>query len=660
MVSTVVENDTSNTKMNGAVMIGATINGKHIEMPSGSTIIEAVRKAGGSVPTLCGLPEINDIGACRVCVVEVEGIERLVPSCNTLLEDGMVIHTDSARVLEARRVNVQLLLSQHDQKCPTCVRNGNCVLQSISQELNILEVPYAEDIRHDVWDKSFPLIRDSSKCVRCLRCVQVCDKIQKCFVWDIKNRATRTDVGVHDGLPIQDAGCTLCGQCITHCPTGALRARDDVNMILDALADPDVVTVVSTAPSVRTSWGETCDVSLDVATEGRLVSALRAVGFDYVFDTNYGADMTIMEEGSELLERLEGNAPLPMFTSCCPGWVRYVKLHHPKYLPNLSSAKSPQQMFGALLKEYVGPKLGMVDADYIDANGNVVNAFKEVREGAGVGIGDATNPVGTGANDQANVAAVAEGGVSANAGAAGDPTDVRGAKRPQGKRIFHVSCMPCVAKKYEAAVEEMVRQSDPDVDAVITVRELGRLLRLMHIDVPGLEESDFDDPMDEGTGAAVIFGATGGVMEAALRSAYFLVNGKNPDPDAFKDVRGLDGWKEKTFDFGGRDVRIAVASGLGNAGKLLDAIDSGKVEYDFVEIMACPGGCAGGGGQPIHEAQELAGDRGKVLYNLDKHRDIRFSHENPHVNATYSEFLGKPLSERSEELLHTDQSSWTA
>lgn len=620
-------------------MVNATVNGTPIALPEGSKVIEAVFASDNYVPTLCGLEGISDIGACRVCVVEVEGIERLVPACNTPLEDGMVIHTDTPRVLETRRVNVSLLLSQHDVQCATCVRNGNCVLQDLAQELNILDVPYEKEPTFAPWDESFPLIRDSSKCVRCLRCVQVCHKVQGCDVWDIKNRATRLDVGVRDGLPIEQAGCTLCGQCITHCPTGALRARDDIDAVLEALADPDVVCAVQVAPAVRTSWNETLDLPRELATEGRLAATFRALGFDYVFDTNFGADMTIMEEGSELLERLGGKGTMPMFTSCCPGWVRYLKINHPDKLAHLSSAKSPQQMFGALLKEYVGPKLGMMPPR------QGVHELAGVREGAGLGIGVSTNPVGTGANDDASVAAAGETSAAASG--------------PMGKRIFNVSCMPCVAKKYEAAVEEMVRETEPDVDAVLTVRELARLIRLMHVNVAALDETPFDDPMNEGSGAAVIFGATGGVMEAALRSAYFLVNGTNPDPDAFVEVRGLDGWKEKSFDLGGREVRVAVASGLANAEKLLAAIETGEVEYDFVEVMACPGGCAGGGGQPIHEARELAGDRGQTLYALDRKRATRFSHENPNVTTCYEEFLGEPLSHKAHELLHTDQEQWT-
>lgn len=619
-------------------MVNATVNGTPIALPEGSKVIEAVFASGIYVPMLCGLEGISDIGACRVCVVEIEGVERLVPACNTPLEDGMVIHTDTPRVLETRRVNVSLLLSQHDVQCATCVRNGNCVLQDLAQELNILDVPYEKEPTFTPWDESFPLIRDSSKCVRCLRCVQVCHKVQGCDVWDIKNRATRLDVGVRDGLPIEQAGCTLCGQCITHCPTGALRARDDIDAVLEALADPDVVCAVQVAPAVRTSWGETLDLPRELATEGRLAATFRALGFDYVFDTNFGADMTIMEEGSELLERLGGKGTMPMFTSCCPGWVRYLKIKHPDKLAHLSSAKSPQQMFGALLKEYVGPKLGMVPPR------QGAHELAGVCEGAGLGIGVSTNPVGTGANDDASVAAVSETSAAASG--------------PMGKRIFNVSCMPCVAKKYEAAVEEMVRETEPDVDAVLTVRELGRLIRLMHVNVAALDETPFDDPMNEGSGAAVIFGATGGVMEAALRSAYFLVNSTNPDPDAFVEVRGLDGWKEKSFDLGGREVRVAVASGLANAEKLLAAIDAGEVEYDFVEVMACPGGCAGGGGQPIHEARELAGDRGQTLYALDRKRATRFSHENPNVTTCYEEFLGEPLSHKAHELLHTDQEQW--
>lgn len=625
-------------------MVKATIDGKAVEVPAGAPILAAAFNVGIEIPTLCGVKDLSDIGACRVCLVEVEGVERLVTACNTPLEDGMVIHTATPRVLEARRTNVELLLSQHKVQCATCVRNGNCVLQSLAQELNILDVPFKTEWRQSPWDQAFPLIRDDSKCVKCLRCVQVCSKIQGCDVWDLKNRATRLDVAVRDGLSIQEAGCTLCGQCITHCPTGALRARDDTSVVLDALGDPDAVCAVQVAPAVRTSWGEALGLPPEVATEGRLAAALRALGFHYVFDTNFGADMTIMEEGSELLEHLESGDGLPMFTSCCPGWVRYLKEHHPEWVDSLSSAKSPQQIFGALLKEYVGPKLAMVPGVPGDSG-----LAPGVREGAGLGIGVDQNPTGSGINDQAALAAQAEGGASID-GAAG---------RPQGKRIFCVSCMPCVAKKYEAAVPQMMRGDQPDVDAVITVRELARLLRLMRVNVAALPEEGFDDPMDEGSGAAVIFGATGGVMEAALRSAFYLVNGENPDADAFSDVRGLDGWKEKTFDLGPRKVRVAVASGLANANRLLAAMEKGDVEYDFVEVMACPGGCAGGGGQPIHEARELAGQRGQVLYGLDRVRPTRFSHENPNVTVTYEEFLENPLSPRAEELLHTNQSLWS-
>lgn len=598
-------------------MVRATINGAPVEAPEGATILAAARAAGFRIPTLCTMEGLSDIGACRVCVVEVEGRERLAAACNTLLEEGMAVRTDTPRVLEARRVNVELLLSQHDARCALCVRSGNCVLQSLACDLNVMDVPYEAAVTRDPWDASFPLIRDSAKCVRCLRCVQVCAKVQGCDVWDVRNRATRLDVAVRDGLPIDQAGCVLCGQCVTHCPTGALRERDDTAAVLAALADPNVVTAVQVAPAVRTAWGDDLGISREEATEGRLVAALRALGFDYVFDTNFAADLTIMEEGSEFLERLahagaagaaEGGAcgaagaagaagagpgavpALPMFTSCCPGWVRYLKAHRPQWLGNLSSAKSPQQMFGATLKEYVGPKLGM-DAD--------------------------------------------------------------------GRRVFCVSMMPCVAKKYEAAVGEMARGDQPDVDAVLTVRELARLMRVKQLSPAALGESAFDDPMGEGTGAAVIFGATGGVMEAALRSAYALAVGKNPDPDAFSEVRGLDGWREKTFDLDGTPVRVAVASGLANAARLLDALEAGEAAYDFVEVMACPGGCAGGGGQPIREGCELAGERGQVLYGLDRQRPTRFSHENPQVAAAYDEFLGAPLSERAHHLLHTCQADWS-
>ena len=400
----------------------------------------------------------------------------------------------------------------------------------------------------------------------------------------------RTGIAVRDRLDIMDAGCTFCGQCITHCPVGALRARDDTMKVFDALNDPEKITVVQVAPAVRAAWGEDFGLTREEATVGRMTACLKAIGFDYVFDTDYSADLTIMEEGSEFIERMThpGEYPMPMFTSCCPGWVRYVKIRHPELAGNLSTAKSPQQMFGAVTKSYFAKKIGV------------------------------------------------------------DP-----------EKIFCVSVMPCTAKKYECAVEAVNDAgAGRDVDLSITTREFVRMIKACQIDPMTVGEAEFDDPLGEGTGAAVIFGTTGGVMEAALRSAYFLITGENPDPDAFSGVRGLDGWKERTFKAGDVTVRTAVANGLGNATKLIDALQSGKVHYDFVEIMACPTGCGGGGGQPIVDGEELGGVRGQKLYQLDRESHTRFSHENSCVQRLYEEYLGAPLSHEAHHLLHTDIKEW--
>jgi NADP-reducing hydrogenase subunit HndD len=484
-----------------------------------------------------------------------------------------------------------LILSQHDDSCASCVRSGNCSLQRVANDLGIMSEPYHKDLTDQVWPQDFPLIRDSKKCIKCLRCIQVCDDIQGVHVWDITSRASRTNVGVAGGLSIEESKCTLCGQCITHCPVGALRERDDTDRVFDALADPDKICVVQIAPAVRAAWGESLGLSHEEATVKRLVAALRTMGFDYIFDTTFSADLTIMEEGSEFIERLQDreNKTFPLFTSCCPGWVRYIKAFYPHRVEQLSTAKSPQQMFGAMAKSYY--------AHLLDVDPN---------------------------------------------------------------RLFSVSVMPCIAKKHECALEDMDDAgAGQDVDVVLTTREVDRLIRAEHLVPSALQEEEFDAPLGIGTGAAVIFGATGGVMEAALRSAYFLVMGKNPDPDAFRSVRGMDGWKEATFDLGGTSLRVAVVSGLANTGKLMDALEAGTVAYDFVEVMACPGGCAGGGGQPIVEGFELAGERGQVLYGLDVRNDLRFSHENPSVLTCYEDFLGGPLSEKAHELLHFDHQAWT-
>lgn len=571
-------------------MVNLIIDNKKISVPEGTTILDAAEMNHIPIPHLCYLKDINEIGACRVCVVEIEGVNRLVTSCNNVVEEGMIVYTNSPKVRETRRINVELILSQHDARCAVCVRSGNCSLQEVANDLGIIDIPYKENLPFALWTEGFPLVRDYEKCIKCMRCIQVCDKIQDLHIWDVSKTGSRTNVDVSFNRKIEESDCALCGQCITHCPVGALRERDDTQKAFDALADKDKITVVQIAPAVRAAWGEDLGLDREFATVNRLVAALRKIGFNYIFDTNFTADLTIMEEGSEFLEKLKNkeNEKFPMFTSCCPGWVRFVKTQYPDMVDQLSSAKSPQQMFGAVAKSYYADLLGV------------------------------------------------------------DPN-----------RIFCISVMPCTAKKYECGVPVLNDAgAGQDVDVVLTTREITRMIRAEHI-LPGvLEEEEFDTPLGISSGAGVIFGATGGVMEAALRTAYYLVTNENPDPDAFKDVRGREGWKEATFNLAGTDLRVAVASGLGNTRKLIEAVREGRVEYDFVEIMACPGGCAGGGGQPIEDGVELAGERADILYGLDKINDIRFSHENPSVIKCYEDYFEKPLSHKSHKLLHTDQNAW--
>ena len=571
-------------------MVNLTIDHIPVTVPEGTTILDAARSAGIHIPSLCYLRGVNEIGACRVCVVELCGMDRLVPACNNVVEEGMEVLTSSPKVRETRRINVELLLSQHDCHCATCVRSGNCSLQTIAGDLNILDLPFEKKVPETRWDRSFPLFRDASKCIKCMRCIQICDKVQTLNIWDVAATGSRTTVDVSLNRKIAQADCSLCGQCITHCPVGALRERDDTRQVFEALADPEKITVVQVAPAVRTAWGEFMDLSAEQATVKRMVAALRRIGFDYIFDTNFAADLTIMEEGSEFLQRLKnpGAFKAPMFTSCCPGWVRFLKSQYPDMVSQLSTAKSPQQMFGAVAKSYYAQLLGV------------------------------------------------------------DP-----------ERIYSVSIMPCLAKKQEAALPTMESAgAGPDVDVVLTTRELSRMIRAEHIIPSELKEEEFDEPLGVASGAGIIFGATGGVMEAALRSAYYLVTGKNPSPDAFRDVRGMDGWKEATFHIADTPIRVAVVSGLGNARRLIQALRRGEVQYDFVEVMACPGGCSGGGGQPIHDGQELAEIRSEKLYGLDAIADLRFSHENPSVQRLYKDFLVRPLSEKAHHLLHTDHTAW--
>lgn len=569
-------------------MVKLFIDGMSIEANDGITILEAAKLAKVNIPTLCYLKEINEIGACRICVVEVEGRDRLVAACNTPIEEGMQVHTNSEKIRLARKTNLELILSEHDCHCPTCTRSGNCKLQTLAQEMNILDIPFEQKTAKNKWKASDILLRKDSKCIKCLRCVSVCDKVQGLGVWELRGNGAHANVVVRGGANLSNI-CSLCGQCVTHCPVGALSARDDTEKVFAAINNPEKIVVVQVAPAVRTAWCEGLGIAPEAATEKRMAAAMRALGADYVFDTNFSADLTIMEEGNEFTEKITSHDThvLPMFTSCCPGWVRFVKMEYPELVPNLSSAKSPQQMFGAVAKSYFAEKIGV-----------------------------------------------------------------------EPEKIFCVSVMPCMAKKYECDVEKVNDASAKDVDAVITTREFVRMLKEKYVNVAELPEEEFDSPLGESSGAGVIFGATGGVMEAALRTAYCLLTGEKPDVDAFKTIRGESGWRDAVVEVGGKHVRIAVASGLGEARKLIEAIKSGKAQYDFVEIMACPGGCTGGGGQPINDGCELALARGEKLYDLDRSRSIRFSHENPSVKTLYDEYFGKPLSEKSHHLLHTNQESW--
>ncbi len=569
-------------------MVNVTINHREISVPEGTTIMEAAAGIHIQIPKLCYLKDINEISACRVCVVEVEGQSRLVTACNNVVEEGMVIYTNSPRVRRNRRHTIEMLLSQHNTECPMCVRSGNCSLQSIANDLNVVDNAYKKELTLQEWDMHFPLIREANKCIKCMRCIQICDKVQGMNVWDVSGTGSRTTVGVSGCRDIKSADCTLCGQCVTHCPTGALRERDDTRSFYRALEREDTVVVAQIAPAVRAAWGESLGLSREEATVGKIADALKRMGVDYVFDTSFSADLTIMEEGNEFVQRYTKGEleEYPMFTSCCPGWVSFMKSQYPQMTGRLSTAKSPQQMFGAVMKSAFAKELG-IEAD----------------------------------------------------------------------RIYTVSIMPCLAKKAEREMTLFYEEfAGHDVDCVLTTRELDRMLKADYIDPKTLEDVEFDSPFQEGSGAGVIFGATGGVMEAALRSAYFLITGENPPAEAFREIRGVkrQGWTEAEFDIAGNKVSIAVVSGLKNTRKLMEAVRKKEVHYHFVEVMACPGGCSGGGGQPIHDGYELAEERGENLYFLDQNAPIRFSHENPDIQKLYKEYIGKPGCHRAHQLLHTE------
>lgn len=572
-------------------MVNITIDGHKVQVEENMTIMEAAAACKVPIPKLCYLKGINEIAACRVCVVELEGKEKLITSCNNVVEEGMVLYTNSPKVRNHRRKTVELILSQHDCLCVTCPRSGNCSLQKIARDLNIQDLPFRQTLEHQSWNRKFPLVRNSEKCIKCMRCVQVCEKVQGLGVWDVVGTGSRTTVSLAKADSIENADCSLCGQCITHCPVGALTERDDTELVWDAMEAKDKIVVAQVAPAVRTAWGEELGLEPEEATVGKILDALKRMGVDYVFDTTFSADLTIMEEGTEFVKRFTSGElkERPMFTSCCPGWIRFIKSQYPHLVKYLSSAKSPQQMFGAVMKTYFAEILGV-----------------------------------------------------------------------SPEQIFTLSIMPCVAKKAEREMELYYEEyAGHDIDAVLTTRELVKMIRASHIRPDTLKDIESDRPMGNGTGAGVIFGATGGVMEAALRSAYFLLKGENPPFDAFQAVRSQgfnenDGVQEANFRIDDITVRTAVVSGLGNTRKLLDKIERGEVQYDFVEVMACPGGCVGGGGQPIHDGVEMAFERGKNLYYLDRNAKIRCSHDNPDIQALYAEYFGEPMSHKAHMLLHTE------
>lgn len=576
-------------------MVTLTINGKEIKAENGSSVLKAALDAGIKIPHLCYLEGISEIGACRLCCVEVEGVSKPVPACKTIVKQGMTVRTDTPQVLETFKTNLKLIIDNHKANCSECSRSGSCNLEDLARENGLLSFLTGNQYSANQTDTAFPIIRDSSKCIKCMRCVQICNKVQGLGIWNLSGAGKTSDISVSQNLTLKQADCSACGQCITHCPVGALHERDDIGLVKEALSDSSVTTVVQIAPAVRAAWGEAFGISSKKATVKLLAAALRKSGFDYVFDTSFSADLTIMEEGSEFLERLKNGdlEKYPMFTSCCPGWVSFIKSRYPELVKQLSTAKSPQQMFGSVIKNYFAEKTG---------------------------------------------------------------------KTPD--KIFSVSIMPCTAKKAECELPGMQNNGVKDVDCVLTTREVSRLIKDLGINVKKLDETEFDSLMGSFSGAGVIFGATGGVMEAALRSAYYLETGTNPPADAFKEVRSKAKgstvlnerpWREATFDLNGKTVRVAVTSSLGNADKLCKAILNGEVKYDFVEIMACPGGCVGGGGQIIAEdSKEMSRQRGDILYSLDSAMNLRFSHENPDVLTLYKDYYGKPLSEKSEKQLHTE------
>ena len=565
-------------------MITLTVDGVQVTVPAGSTVLEAARAAGIRIPTLCYMKDINEIGACRLCVVDT-GARAWQAACVAPAAEGMKVKTNTPALRAARKTNLELLLSNHDKKCLSCVRSTNCELQKLCREYGVDdENRYAgATTEHPEDYGSAAIVRDNSKCVLCRRCVAVCSKVQNVGVIGAIKRGFNTSIASPWNMSLGETACINCGQCIAVCPTGALTERDDTAKVFEAIADPTKHVVVQPAPAVRAALGEEFGMPMGTSVTGKMAAALRRLGFDKVFDTDFAADLTIMEEGYELIGRIKNGGTLPMITSCSPGWIKFCEHNYPEFLDNLSSCKSPHEMMGAVIKSYYAEKTGI------------------------------------------------------------DPKD-----------IFVVSVMPCTAKKFERMRPEM----NNEVDVVITTRELARMIKNAGIDFVELPDEDFDEMLGDSTGAGVIFGATGGVMEAALRTAYEVVTGKTLAKVEFEAVRGLDGIKEATIDLDGTPISVAVAHSTGAASKLLDMVKAGEKNYTFIEVMGCPGGCVNGGGQPIVSPEERVKKdpkvlRAKALYNEDAGKALRKSHENPSIQKLYAEFLGEPNSHKAHELLHT-------
>ncbi len=563
-------------------MVKVKINGKEYEFEENKTILDACKEIGIDIPTLCYLKGISETGSCGICLVEVTGAKTLVRSCVTKIRDGMEIKTNTPLVREARKINLELALAHHNIECPVCPRDGNCELQDVADKLGVREIPFDSIGSFYEKEEKSPVVRDPSKCIYCERCVEICEEMQSVNALSISQRGIRTYIGAPFGRLLTQTPCVNCGQCIMHCPTGALSERNDTNKVWEALSDPDKYVVASTAPSIRASVGELFDLPAGTFVRGKVATALKMLGVKKVFDTNFSADLTIVEEANELLERLKKGENLPVFTSCCPAWIKFLEEYYPEFLPNVSTAKSPQGMMGSVIKSYFAEQMNIPP-----------------------------------------------------------------------EKIFHVSVMPCTAKKYEADRKETWSHNFPDVDAVITTREFAQMIKEAGIDFANLPDSDYDNPLGEYSGAGTIFGVTGGVMEAALRTAYDLLTGKNLENVEFTPLRSMEGIRVADIEIDGMTVRVAVANTLGKARELLEAIKDGREKVHFLEVMACPGGCIGGGGQPIPSDDETIRKRAEALYTDDEKSRVRKSHQNPQVKELYKKYLGKPGSEKAHKLLHT-------